>query len=49
MLREAVEAGTALGLEAKSLMDSGILVSDEVIVGLVEERIGSSDVLRIFI
>ena len=43
MLREAVEAGTKLGLEAKSLMDAGILVSDEIIVGLVEERIASSD------
>ena len=43
MLREAVEAGTKLGLEAKSLMDAGILVSDDVIVGLVEERISSSD------
>ena len=49
MLREAVEAGTALGLEAKSLMDSGILVSDEVIVGLVEERIGSSDCTQGFL
>ena len=43
MLREAIEAGTKLGLEAKSLMDSGILVSDEVIIGLVEERIGAPD------
>ena len=43
MLREAVEAGTKLGLEAKSLMDAGILVSDDVIVGLVEERISNSD------
>ena len=43
MLREAVEAGTKLGLEAKSLMDAGILVSDDVIVGLVEERISSED------
>ena len=43
MLREAVEAGTKLGLEAKSLMDAGILVSDEVIVGLVEERIFADD------
>ena len=43
MLREAVDAGTELGLEAKSLMDAGILVSDEVIVGLVEERISQSD------
>ena len=43
MLREAIDAGTKLGLEAKSLMDAGILVSDEVIVGLVEERISSPD------
>ena len=43
MLREAVDAGTKLGLEAKSLMDAGILVSDEVIVGLVEERISQPD------
>ena len=43
MLREAVEAGTKLGLEAKSLMDAGILVSDDVIVGLVEERISADD------
>ena len=43
MLREAVEAETKLGLEAKSLMDAGILVSDDVIVGLVEERISAED------
>ena len=43
MLREAVEEGTKLGLEAKSLMDAGILVSDDVIVGLVEERISADD------
>ena len=43
MLREAIDAGTKLGLEAKSLMDAGILVSDKVIVGLVEERISSPD------
>ena len=43
MLREAVEAGTKLGLEAKLRMDSGILVSDDVIVGLVEERISADD------
>ena len=43
MLREAIDAGTKLGLEAKSLMDAGILVSDEVIVGLVEERISFPD------
>ena len=43
MLREAVEAQTDLGKEAQALMDAGILVSDEVIVGLVEERIAQSD------
>ena len=43
MLREAVEEETDLGLEAKSLMDAGILVSDEVIVGLVEDRISKED------
>ena len=43
MLREAVEAGTKLGLEAKSLMDAGFLVSDDVIVGLVEDRISADD------
>jgi len=43
MLREAVEAQTDLGKEAQALMDAGILVSDGVIVGLVEERIGQDD------
>ncbi len=43
MLREAVEEETHLGLEAKALMDAGILVSDEVIVGLVEDRISKAD------
>ena len=43
MLREAVEKKTKLGNEAKALMDSGILVSDDVIIGLVEERILQSD------
>ena len=39
MLRAAVKAGTPLGLEAKKVMDSGSLVSDEIILGLVKERI----------
>ena len=43
MLREAIQAGTQLGLKAKELIDSGILVSDEVIVNLVEERITERD------
>ena len=37
ILREAINAGTELGKKAKSLMDEGILVSDEVIVGVVVE------------
>ena len=43
MLREAVEDRTELGMEAKALMDAGILVSDDVIVRLVEERIAKED------
>jgi len=43
MLRAAVKAGTPLGIEAKKVMDSGGLVSDEIILGLVEERIKESD------
>jgi adenylate kinase len=40
MLREAVAAGTSLGTEAKRYMDRGALVPDDVIVGLVGERLG---------
>lgn len=43
MLRAAVKAGTALGVEAKKVMDAGKLVSDDIIVGLVEERIQEPD------
>ena len=43
MLRAAVKAGTQLGLEAKSYMDSGGLVPDAVIIGLVSERIKEAD------
>jgi len=43
MLRAAVKAGTALGLEAKKFMDAGGLVPDEVIIGLVKERIKDAD------
>ena len=43
MLRAAVKAGTPLGLEAKSFMDSGGLVPDAVIIGLVTERIKEAD------
>jgi adenylate kinase len=43
MLRAAVKAGTPLGLEAKKFMDAGGLVPDEVIIGLVKERIQEAD------
>jgi len=43
MLRAAVKAGTQLGLAAKKVMDSGSLVSDEIILGLVKERIAQPD------
>ena len=43
MLRETIHAGTDLGKKAKKLMDEGILVSDEVIVGVVIERIAQKD------
>ena len=43
MLRAAVKAGTPLGLAAKQVMDSGGLVSDDIIIGLVKERITQPD------
>jgi len=43
MLRAAVKAGTPLGLQAKDIMASGGLVSDDLIIALVKERISSSD------
>jgi len=44
MLRAAVAAGTPLGVEAKAVMDAGGLVSDEIILGVVEERLAEADV-----
>jgi adenylate kinase len=43
MLRAAVKAGTAIGLEAKKVMDAGKLISDDIIVGLVKERLKQPD------
>jgi adenylate kinase len=43
MLRAAVKAGTPLGLAAKKVMDAGSLVSDDIIIGLVEERVAQPD------
>ncbi|MBS1819044.1 MAG: adenylate kinase [Acidobacteria bacterium] len=49
MLREAVKAGTEVGLRAKAIMDRGELVSDEVIIGIVEERLARADARNGFI
>lgn len=49
MLRAAVEAGTALGKEAEAIMAAGKLVSDEVICGVVADRIEEPDCVRGFI
>jgi adenylate kinase len=43
MLRAAVKAGTPLGIAAKKVMDSGGLVSDDIIIGLVKERLAQPD------
>jgi adenylate kinase len=43
MLRAAVKAGTPLGVAAKKVMDSGALVGDDIIIGLVKERIAQPD------
>ncbi len=43
MLRAAVKAGTPLGIEAKKVMDAGGLVSDEIIIGLVQDRLTQPD------
>jgi adenylate kinase len=43
LLRAAVTAGTPLGQQAQSYMDRGLLVPDEIILGLIEEKLGSKD------
>jgi adenylate kinase len=49
MLRAAVKAGTPLGLAAKQVMDRGDLVSDDIIIGLVKERIKAPDAANGFL
>src|SRR5687767_7040291 len=46
MLRAAVKAGTVLGIEAKKVMDAGQLVSDDIIMGLVKQRLKQPDCAR---
>ena len=49
MLRAAVKAGSPMGLAAKKVMDSGALVSDDIIIGLVKERIQQPDCAQGFL
>ena len=49
MLRSAVKAGTPLGLAARKVMDSGALVGDDIIIGLVKERLAQPDCAKGFL
>ncbi|PJE80802.1 Adenylate kinase [invertebrate metagenome] len=49
MLRAAIKAGTELGKQVKSVLDSGALVSDDIIIALVKERIAQSDCSKGFL
>ncbi len=49
MLRAAVKAGTPVGLKAKAVMDAGGLVSDEIVVGIIADRIQEADAKNGFI
>jgi len=49
MLRAAVAAGTPIGLQAKAVMDSGGLVSDAIVIGIIRDRIGEADAAKGFI
>ena len=49
MLRAAVAAGTPIGLKAKAVMESGALVSDDIVVGIINDRIDEPDAKRGFI
>ena len=49
MLRAAVKAGSPMGLTAKKVMDAGALVSDQIIIGLVKERIAQPDCAKGFL
>lgn len=49
MLRAAVKAGTPLGITAKKVMDSGALVGDDIIIGLVKERLAEPDCAQGFL
>ena len=49
MLREAVDSGTEIGKKAKTVMDAGQLVSDEIVIGIIKERVKAADCSKGFI
>ena len=49
MIREALKSGSAMGLEAKKFIEAGALVPDEVVIGIIKERLAESDCKRGFI
>ncbi len=49
IIREALRTGTEMGLKAKSFMDAGKLVPDEVVIGIIEERLANDDCKNGFI
>jgi adenylate kinase len=49
MLRAAVKAGTPIGLQAKAVMDAGALVSDDIVVGIISDRLNEPDAKNGFI
>ena len=49
IIREALKSGTEMGLKAKSFMDAGALVPDEVVIGIIKERLAKDDCANGFI
>ena len=49
MLRSAVKAGTPVGIKAKAVMDAGELVSDDIVIGIAEERLAQDDAKKGFL
>src|SRR3546814_8017464 len=49
MLRAAVAAGTSVGRQAKAVMEAGQLVSDEIVIGILSERLDQPDIAKGFI
>ena len=49
MIREALKAGTEMGLEAKKFIEAGALVPDEVVIGIIKDRLAKSDCSKGFI